>query len=116
MGAEMADDALDAVLAEFVQGLSSYDLGLWELTWMAANRSGVVASSHVSWARASISDLVARGVVHLAVTSWPSMTPERELAPPDWRALAASDAPWHDPQQASILVLVQIVAAPASVE
>jgi len=38
------------------------------------------------------------------------MTPEREMEPADWAVLATSDAPWHDPEQANIFVLVQVAA------
>ena len=114
MGAQMADDALTAVLADFVKDLAATDMGLWELSWMAAGRTNALASTQVRWARLVMGDLVDREAVHLSVTSWPSMTPEREMGPVDWAVLVTSDAPWHDPGQATILVLVQLAAEPSA--
>jgi len=66
MGAQMADDALATVLADFVQDLAVNDMGLWELSWMAAGRTDALASTHVRWARLAMGDLVHRGAVRLS--------------------------------------------------
>ena len=88
------------------------DRGLWELTWAAAGRTGQSASTFVSWARDCVADLLATERVRLTVSSWPGMRSVRNLAPDDWERLEAEAEPWHDPERASLLVLIQPLGEP----
>ncbi|HUS22464.1 MAG TPA: hypothetical protein VMZ66_10695 [Aeromicrobium sp.] len=106
---DLMKDALD----EFIWDLFwTDDLGLWELTWMAAGRTGQDASSLVSWARSALPPLERQGFVRLSVASWPAMKPKRRLSASDREVLAREDPPWYDPKTASLLVLAQASGDP----
>lgn len=103
---------LPAILDEFTCDLWVDDRGLWELTWTAAGRTGRPASSFVAWARDAVAGLIASGRVRLFVSSWPAMTPGRDVEPNELETLGREAAPWHDPQTATLIVLVRPVGEP----
>ncbi len=101
-GPDSSLPSLDRLVYLMSAELQSDDLGLWEIVWhLNTLAPEAPLDEKVRLARRTVSVLM--GQYDLWRGEWPA-GPMAPLSESEKLALAHDDVPWHDPEQASLLV------------
>ncbi|MDP9074478.1 MAG: hypothetical protein M3N98_09960 [Actinomycetota bacterium] len=100
--------SVEQLSEQYLDSLADGDQWMWELAWKLNEEfPAVELAEKVALARQVVIGLTIKGSTELWRGQWPA-GPVAPVSREEMAKIMAEDAPWHDPEHAEILVVVEV--------